>query len=103
MKGKSFKLYLSVDDRAIGSVLIQESEGKEHVVYYLSRRLLMQKPGIPQLKNFAYVYTSLVPNLGIICYQLNASSSAKSMSLSICCLCDIEWEDWQVDSGIIRI
>ena len=39
-KQKPFKLYLSADERAIGSALIQEFEGKERVVYYVSRRLL---------------------------------------------------------------
>jgi hypothetical protein len=39
-KHKLFKLYLSANEHAIGSALIQEFEGKEHVVYYVSRRLL---------------------------------------------------------------
>ena len=39
-KHKLFKLYLSADERAIGSALIQEFKGKERVIYYVSRRLL---------------------------------------------------------------
>ena len=39
-KHKPFKLYLSADERAIGSALIQEFEGKERVVYFVSRRFL---------------------------------------------------------------
>ena len=39
-KGILFRLYLSAGERSIGSVLIQELEGKERVVFYLSRRLL---------------------------------------------------------------
>ena len=39
-KYKLFKLYLSADERAIGSALIQEFEGKERVIYFVSRRLL---------------------------------------------------------------
>ena len=35
-----FKLYLSADECSIGSVLVQEIDGKEHAVFYLSRRLL---------------------------------------------------------------
>jgi len=38
--GKPFRLYLSTDDAVIGSALIQEFEGKERVIYYLSRRLV---------------------------------------------------------------
>jgi hypothetical protein len=36
---KSFKLYLSTDEQAIGLALMQEFEGKERVVYIVSRRL----------------------------------------------------------------
>ena len=39
-QGKPFKLYISADDKTIRSALIQEFEGKERVVFYLSRRLL---------------------------------------------------------------
>jgi len=38
--GKPFRLYLSTDDTVIGSTLIQEFEGKERVIYYLSRTLV---------------------------------------------------------------
>ena len=37
---KPFMLYLSADECAIGSALVQEFEGKERVIYYASRRLL---------------------------------------------------------------
>jgi len=39
-QGKPFRLYLSIDGMFIGLALIQESEGKERVIYYLSRRLV---------------------------------------------------------------
>ena len=38
--GKPFKLYVSADNHTIGSSLMQEFEGKERVIFYLSRRLL---------------------------------------------------------------
>jgi len=38
--GKPFGLYLSTDDAVIGSALIEEFEGKERVIYYLSRSLV---------------------------------------------------------------
>jgi hypothetical protein len=41
--GKPFRLYLSTDDIVIGLALIQEFEGKEHVICYLSRRLVDAK------------------------------------------------------------
>jgi hypothetical protein len=37
---KPFKLYVAADTQTIGSALIQEFEGKERVVAYLSRQLL---------------------------------------------------------------
>jgi hypothetical protein len=39
----SFRLYIAVEDKVIGAVLTQETEGKEHVVTYLSRRLVDAK------------------------------------------------------------
>ena len=39
-QGKPFKLYVLVDSQTIESTLMQEFEGKERVVFYLSRRLL---------------------------------------------------------------
>jgi len=39
-QGKPFRLYLSTDWMVIGSALIQEFEGKQRVIYYLSRRLV---------------------------------------------------------------
>ena len=39
-KHKPFKLYLLADEHAIGSDLIQEFEGKECVIYFVSRRQL---------------------------------------------------------------
>jgi hypothetical protein len=38
--GVPFRLYITADDKVIGAILTQETEGKEHVVTYLSRRLV---------------------------------------------------------------
>jgi hypothetical protein len=40
---KPFKLYVSADSQTIGSAVMQEFEGKERVIFYLSRRLLDPK------------------------------------------------------------
>jgi hypothetical protein len=34
--GVPFRLYIAAEDKVIGAVLTQETEGKEHVVTYLS-------------------------------------------------------------------
>ena len=39
-QGKPFMLYVSADSQTIGSALMQEFEGKEQVVFFLSRRLV---------------------------------------------------------------
>jgi hypothetical protein len=38
--GMPFRLYIAVEDKVIGVVLTQETEGREHVVNYLSRMLV---------------------------------------------------------------
>jgi hypothetical protein len=38
--GVPFRLYIAAEDKVIGVVLTQETGGKEHVVTYLSRRLV---------------------------------------------------------------
>jgi hypothetical protein len=38
--GVLFRLYIAAEDKVIGAVLTQEIEGKEHVVAYLSQRLV---------------------------------------------------------------
>jgi len=60
--GKPFRLYLSTDDTVIGSALIQEFEGKECVIYYLSRRLVDVETRYSAIENCAYVCTFLVLN-----------------------------------------
>jgi hypothetical protein len=38
--GVSFRLYIAAEDKVIGAILTQETEGNERVVTYLSRRLV---------------------------------------------------------------
>jgi hypothetical protein len=35
-----FRLYIIAEDVVIGAVLMQVTEGKEHIITYLSRRLI---------------------------------------------------------------
>ena len=39
-RGVPFRLYVAADDKIIGAVLTQETEGKEYIITYLSRRLI---------------------------------------------------------------
>jgi hypothetical protein len=43
MAGIPFRLYIAVEDVVIGSVLTQVTEGKEHIITYLSRHLIDAK------------------------------------------------------------
>jgi hypothetical protein len=38
--GFPFKLYIAAKDKVIGVVLTQETKGKEHIIAYLSHRLV---------------------------------------------------------------
>jgi hypothetical protein len=40
MAGIPFRLYIAVEDALIGAILMQVTEGKEHIITYLSRRLI---------------------------------------------------------------
>ena len=39
-RGVPFRLYVAAEDKVIGAVLTQETEGKKYIVTYLSRRLI---------------------------------------------------------------
>ena len=39
-RGVSFRLYVAAEDKIIGVVLTRETEGKEYIITYLSRRLI---------------------------------------------------------------
>ena len=39
-RGVPFRLYVAAEDKIIGAVLTQETEGKEYIITYLSRRLI---------------------------------------------------------------
>ena len=66
-RGKPFKLYMSADDHTIGSALIQEFEGRERVIFYLSRRLLDIETRYSPWKSYACVCTSHALNYDITC------------------------------------
>ena len=39
-QGVPFRLYVATEDKVIGAVLTQETEGKEYIITYLSRQLI---------------------------------------------------------------
>jgi hypothetical protein len=62
---KPFKLYVAADTQTIGSALIQEFEGKERIVAYLSR--LIPKQDIRLQRSFACVFITRVRSFDTIC------------------------------------
>jgi hypothetical protein len=49
-QGKPFYIYLSVGDTSIASVIIQVQDGREKVVFYLSRRMLDTETRYPKIE-----------------------------------------------------
>jgi hypothetical protein len=49
-QGKPFYVYLSVGDTSIASVIVQVQDGKERVVFYLSRRMLDAETRYPEIE-----------------------------------------------------
>jgi hypothetical protein len=64
---KPFKLYVAADTQTIGSALIQEFEGKERIVAYLSRKLLDPETRYSAPEGFACVFITHVRSFGTIC------------------------------------
>jgi hypothetical protein len=81
---KPFYIYLSVGDTSSASVVIQVHDGKERVVFYLSRRMLDAGPGTLRLKNYACVFSLPVQSFIISCYLPKRSSSANQTLSSTC-------------------
>jgi hypothetical protein len=63
----SFQLYIVAGDAVIGVVLTQVMEGKEHIITYLSRRLIDAETRYFLLKSCIYLCSMLVSNYGITC------------------------------------
>ena len=71
-RGIPFSVYVAVEDKVIGVVLTQETEGKEYIITYVGRRLIDAETRYILILNCAYHYITLVPSWGIISYQVLA-------------------------------
>jgi hypothetical protein len=79
-QGKPFYVYLSVGDTSIASVIKQVQDGKERVVFYLSRRML----DALKLRDYAFIYSLPVRSSITSCFLLRQLSSANLILSSIC-------------------
>jgi hypothetical protein len=70
--GNPFKMYIATQEWVIGAVLLQEEDGKEFPVAYVSRRLLDDETWYVSWRNFACHYTILAPSLGITSFLVLA-------------------------------
>ena len=61
-RGVTFRLYVAAEDKVIGAVLTQETEGNEYIITYLSRDLLMRRRGKHLLRSCVCLFIMLVPN-----------------------------------------
>jgi hypothetical protein len=64
--GVPFKLYIASEDRVIGVVLTQETEGKEHIVTYLSRILVDVEIRYAFVEKLCLCFFMHAPNLDVI-------------------------------------
>jgi hypothetical protein len=60
--GEPFQLYIAVQEGVIGVVLMQEFKAKEHIITYVSRRLVDVKQGTLLLRSCVFCYVMHVLN-----------------------------------------
>jgi hypothetical protein len=65
-------MYIAVEEWVIGAILLQEEDGKEFLVAYMSRRLLDAETRYVLWKNFAYLYIMRARSLGIVSFLVLA-------------------------------
>jgi hypothetical protein len=65
-QGKPFHVYLSVGDTSIASVIVHLHDGKERVVFYLSRRMLDAET------RYTEIETIVICKLDVIKHMLSA-------------------------------
>ena len=78
-QGKPFKLYVLADSQTIGLALMQEFEGKERIVFYLSRRLLDPKTRYSPIEKLCLCLYFSTLNYDIIYYRLSVQLCLKLM------------------------
>jgi hypothetical protein len=71
-KRKPFKFYVAAGNHTIGSALMQEFEGKERVIFYLSRRLLDPETRCYPIEKLCLCLYCSCTNFDIISYLQNA-------------------------------
>jgi hypothetical protein len=62
------RLYITAEDVVIVAVLRQVMEGKEHIITYLSQRLINAETRYSFIEKLYYLCSMLVPNYDIIYY-----------------------------------
>jgi hypothetical protein len=63
----SFYIHLSVGDTSIASVVVQVYDGKEKVVFYLSRRMLDTETMYHEIEKYVSVCSSPAQSCGTSC------------------------------------
>jgi hypothetical protein len=63
-----FRLYIATEDAVIGAMLMQVTEGKEHIITYLSQCLIDAETRYFSLKSCVYLCFMPAPNYNITYY-----------------------------------
>jgi hypothetical protein len=103
MAGIPFRLYIVVEDVVIGAILMQITEGKKHIITYLSRRLVDAET------RYSFI-EKLRLSLFYACSKLR--HYLLSSTCKVACQADVtrhvaavdsKWEDQKVDLYFDRI
>ena len=81
-RGVPFRLYVAAEDKIIGAVLTQETEGKEYIITYLSRQLIDAETRCTFIEKLCL--SLYYASSDIIYYLVHAQLLAKPMLSSIC-------------------
>ena len=100
-KHKSFKLNLSADDHAIGSALIQEFEGKEREIYYVSRRLLDAETRYSHVERLCLCLYFSCTKLRHYLLSAECVVVSKNDVIKYMFIASFKWEDWKMDFGFV--
>jgi hypothetical protein len=95
---KPFYMYLSIGDTSIASVVIQVHDGKEMVVFYLSRRMLDAETRYPDIEKLCLCLIFICTKLHHILLSVETIVICKS-DVGSC----VERPTWKVDVCIVRV
>jgi hypothetical protein len=84
--GEPFRLYIAAQEDVIGVVLTQELEAKEHIITYVSRRLLDTETRYSFIEKFCFSLYYACTKLRHYLLDSTCIEHVKPMLLNTCCI-----------------